>query len=104
VLGPSPRRNGSRDELYVVRRALILRDMLEKKAKSLINTDGVLGIHPEVLQKLLTVKYRHGARSMEAVLDMCRIVGKPTFGLADLPPDEQLDVHIELSGPASTPG
>jgi hypothetical protein len=43
---------------------------------------------------LLSANYQHGARSMEAVLDMCRIAGKPTFGLADLPPDEQLEVHI----------
>jgi hypothetical protein len=65
VLGPSPRPNDPNDALHVVRRALILRGMLEKKAKSLF-ADAVLGIHPEVLQKLLTANYRHGARSVKS--------------------------------------
>ena len=94
VLGPSPPRDDSADPLYVVRRALVLRDLLKNKGKSLFAGDD-LRIHPEVLKLLLSANYQHGARSLEAVLDMCRIAGKPTFGLADLPPDEQLELHIE---------
>ena len=93
ILGPSRPRGDSADALYVVRRALVLRDLLKNKGKNLFAGDD-LRIHPEVLKMLLSANYQHGARSMEAVLDMCRIAGKPTFGLADLPPDEQLEVHI----------
>jgi hypothetical protein len=86
VLGPS--RKNKEDELYILRRALVLRSLLQKRAPGIF-------VGEDVLDRLLNWEYQHGSRSMEAVLDMSRIAGKPSFGLADLPPDEQLALHIK---------
>jgi ATPase family associated with various cellular activities (AAA) len=91
VLGPT--KAGRSDHLYLIRRALILRGAIEKRSKSLFMGDR-LNINERVLEMLLRARYAHGARSIEAVLDMSRLAGKLAFGLADLPPKDQLDLHI----------
>lgn len=92
VLGPMA--VGTNDDLAIIRRALILRDNLERKAGQLV-VDKRMNVDDAVLTFLLDADYIYGARSMEAIIDMSQLAGKNLFRLADLPPVEQLDLHVK---------
>jgi len=85
------------DQLYMIRRAIVLRSMLERFAKQLIEKKtGRARIDPDVLRALIKVpKYKHGTRSMEAILDMSMLAGRNSFEQASLPPGEQLKLHVD---------
>lgn len=94
ILGVNPGETQGR--LYLIRRALLLRGMLQRKAPQLFDGRGHLRIDEGVLEALLKVsRYKHGARSLEAVLDMSRLSGRRVFEPAALPPAEQLRLHVE---------
>ncbi|OCK74102.1 hypothetical protein K432DRAFT_387008 [Lepidopterella palustris CBS 459.81] len=94
VLGPDcadPRT----DRMYPIRRALLLRALLERRAPSL-RVGERLTIDDAVLNGLLMVpNYRHGARSLEMVLAMSTISGKKEFERAALPSEAQLNLHVD---------
>ncbi|KAE8415501.1 hypothetical protein BDV36DRAFT_297995 [Aspergillus pseudocaelatus] len=91
VRGPDPDPDKKKDKTYPIRRALLLHELL--KQRNLGNADAV---DDALLNALLTVpKYRHGARSLEAILDMSRLSGKKRFERAALPPEDQLNLHVE---------
>ncbi len=85
-----------RDPAYLIRRAVILRGALERVAKHLVDEDsGRATVNASVLRGFLRVhQYRHGARSLEAVLTMSRLAGKRFFAAADLPRPELLRLHV----------
>ncbi|MCL2855067.1 MAG: hypothetical protein FWE21_05550 [Defluviitaleaceae bacterium] len=87
ILGPNPR--SENDKNYILRRALLLRSLCARKLKS---PDAV---SPSIIKAMLNVpKFHHGARSMEAILDMSRIengVWEP----AALPFHSQLTLHVD---------
>jgi hypothetical protein len=93
ILGPNQM---NRDDLtFVLRRALLLRALLQQKAPSLFH-DGRLDIDPGVLQAFLDVTtYVHGARSMESIVDMSALSGKLRYERSSLPPKHQLDLHVD---------
>jgi hypothetical protein len=94
ILGVNPGETQGR--LHLIRRALLLRGMLQRKAPQLFDGRGHLRIDGGVLEALLKVsRYKHGARSLEAVLDMSRLSGRRVFEPAALPPAEQLRLHVE---------
>ena len=85
VLGPNPL--GDDDHGYILRRALLLRSFCERKLTGRID--------PDVLRAMLIVpRYKHGARSMEAILDMSDLSGGD-FGPAGLPFVSQLAIHVD---------
>lgn len=90
VLGPNPKNEN--DKNYILRRALLLRSLCERK---LPMKDGKTHISPSIINALLLVsEYRHGARSMEAILDMSRTDSgalEPAF----LPVSSQLSLHVD---------
>lgn len=91
ILGVN-RREGIPDQSYVLRRALIIRSQLEQR--ELIGRTRRALVDKEFLRKLLEVgRYKHGARSITKVLEMC--VGAQ--GVLHLPPAEQLAMHIDDS-------
>ncbi len=93
ILGPNPQ--GKSDPYHVVRRAILLRSLLERNAKGLF-AHGHLDIDPGVLRALLRTKdYRHGARSLEAIIAMSRLSGKSTYERSSLPPEPQLNLHVD---------
>lgn len=93
ILGPNAQ--GPADEFSVVRRAILLRSMLERDARHLFDEDR-LTIDPGVLRAFLgTREFRHGARSMEAIIAMSRIAGRACFERSSLPPESQLDMHVD---------
>ena len=94
IRGPDP---GVDDRAYPIRRAFLLRSMLDRREKRLRLGEG-FNIDNSVLNALLTVgSYRHGARSMEAVLGMSALTGRQKFGAAALPPTEQLNSHVDAA-------
>ncbi|MHB8766014.1 MAG: RyR domain-containing protein, partial [Deferrisomatales bacterium] len=102
VMGPDRQpRPGDDDEAFLIRRALVLRAMLEQNPKTSALFDGgpgrgALRIDGGLLRALLGVgRYRHGIRSLEALLDMSRLAGKPRFDLSALPPRAQLALHVD---------
>ena len=93
ILGPDP--TGPDDRLFPIRRAFLLRALLQRHHPGLVSGDH-LTIEDGVLNALLTVPaYRHGVRSMEAILAMSTLAGRRRFGAADLPPQAQLSLHVD---------
>ncbi len=80
----------------IIRRAIILRGLMERR--QLIGKAGGLEtalIDPDVLYAMLTLdRYRHGARSMEAILQMCSPV-EGTIQKVSLPSRAQLNMHVD---------
>ena len=73
-----------------VRRAIVLRHLLDKRWPKLRDANGVFPIDSETVCKLLSnVHFVHGARSMEALLDMCRLT-KTEPKEVQLPQDNDL--------------
>lgn len=96
VLGPNARDVGE-DPYYVIRRAILVRSILERNAEALFD-DGLLRIDSGVLRALLqTGQYRHGARSLEAIVTMSRLSNKDAFERSCLPPEPQLDLHVDAA-------
>jgi len=88
VLGPNPA--GDADRFYLVRRAVLLRSLVTRKTPHIVGSAGDVRIDPGVLRALIKVpSYRHGARSMEAILDMSMLAGRDMFDQAALPPAAQ---------------
>jgi hypothetical protein len=86
---------GPDDKAYSLRRAFLLRSLLLRKAPQLADR-GMLKIDPAVLRAFLGVdRFIHGARSIEAIVDMSSLGGKSRFGRSSLPPREQLGLHVD---------
>ncbi|MBC8112832.1 MAG: AAA family ATPase, partial [Candidatus Saccharimonas sp.] len=94
ILGPNQQ---GEDPSFVLRRALVLRSMLERNtdAAGLFNSKQELQIDDGVLRALLLVsEYKHGTRSLESLLDMSQLEGKTRFDQYALPPRDQLLIHV----------
>ncbi len=87
------------DLYYLIRRAILLRALLLRYAPQLFHQekDGkVLEIDRGVLRAFLQARqYRHGARSMEAIVGMSLLLGKTKFERSSLPTESQLDLHVD---------
>jgi len=94
VLGPNPLKERD-DPHFTLRRAILLRSMLKRFAKKIDSPEG-LNIDSGILRALLeTTRYKHGARSMESIIAMCRLEGKASFERSALPAPSQLDLHVD---------
>ena len=101
IIGPN-RQTGREmrgDPFYVVRRAVVLRTIIQRKAPQLIRNDGgrkVVCIDPGLLHAFLrTKKYVHGIRSMEAIVLMSQLAGRTSFERSSLPSETQLNLHVD---------
>jgi len=104
IMGPNPRIIGKgsegqlEDKAFIIRRAKILRSLFVRssKTKELFDSDQkTLHIDEGVLRAFLKVpEYKHGIRSMEAIIQMSRLVNLKIFDKAALPPRNQLDLHV----------
>lgn len=93
---PDPAKPGARS--YLLRRAMIARSLFERNWSAL--RDQVdphrLSISEAVVRALIGVpEYKHGVRSLEAVLDMSMLEGRTSFDPAALPAPEQLEQHVD---------
>jgi hypothetical protein len=104
VLGPNPQEtvNASGDPYFILRRAILLRSLLGQNAPQLFEKGGGKGrlaIDPGVLRAFLEASfYRHGARSMEALILTSRLAGKAKFERSSLPSEGQLSLHVDTQG------
>lgn len=105
ILSPDPESGSDgrqvRDPYFIVRRALLLRSLLDRKAPHLFESNKddrrkVARISSGVLRGFLTIpSYKHGARSMEAIIDMSLLAGQTSFAASCLPTQTQLDLHVD---------
>ncbi len=100
IKGPNPSQPKG-DEVYVIRRALMLRSLIERSHPGLIDpSTKEVDIHPNVLHAFLHVGdglpgqgYRHGSRSMEAIVSLGRLHQCRRFGPSELPAAEVICQH-----------
>ncbi len=97
VLGPNPQLAEGRDDPYfIVRRALLLRSLFERLTPQLFDKNRILRIDTGIMRAFLRVEsYRHGSRSMEAIVAMSRLGNATHFNRSYLPPEEQLELHVD---------
>jgi hypothetical protein len=93
ILGPNP--VGDADKTWVLRRALLLRALLQRRAPQLVSS-GRISIDPGVLRAFLNVTaYLHGARSIESIIDMSAVSGRLRYERSALPAQHQLGLHVD---------
>jgi hypothetical protein len=97
IIGPNP--TDEYDQVYVIRRALMLRRILEEKEPTRFQaTDVEEWFQPELVRAMLKVSsYKHGVRSMRAAVDMCVPLcgAEGKYVAASLPTVPQLDMHVD---------
>lgn len=90
---------GEWEDVVKIRRAMLLRSLLEKHAKEILRTapgmvEGRASIQSDVVRRFVNEwKYLHGVRSMQAVIQSSRWIDGQ-FVLASLPADKQLNAHV----------
>ncbi len=95
VLGPNPRLVAGKadpgDVGYPIRRAIMLRVLADHFGSRRLEID------PGLLNAMLKVsEFKHGARSMETVIKLTTGNGKRTLMRSNLPPREQLNLHVDF--------
>lgn|GEM_PF-3089444 len=79
------------EHIYRIRRAVFLKYLLEKRLGKLKDL-----IAPTLAKAFLTIpRYKHGARSLEAILEMSTFPRDQPFTHSNLPPRDQLDMHVD---------
>jgi hypothetical protein len=82
-------------DLLALRRAVILRSILSRKAAQIFDDTKTARIDDRLIHAFLRIgSYEHGIRSMEAIVEMSR----PTNGrlqVASLPSRDQLRMHVD---------
>jgi hypothetical protein len=99
ILGPNCHGDDATDDpYYIIRRAILLRSILERNAPQLlheIRDKRTIDIDEGVLRAfLLTKEYKHGARSIEGIVLTSRLMGKNSFERSSLPTEAQLNLHV----------
>jgi len=92
------RDDNQRNDPYMIRRAFLLHSLLNKYERDL--TKGSLfQIDSEVLDFFLcgNTRFRHGARSMEALIDLSALTGRSSFDVSSLPPSHLREMHVEIN-------
>jgi hypothetical protein len=98
-----PNRQGPHDVAAPLRRALMLRSLVSTRAPQMLVADDAsceprLHIDAGLLRAFLQIgEYIHGARSMEAIVQMSSLAGKPRFERSSLPASQQLAVHVDAA-------
>ena len=94
IKGPNP--IDESDRFYMIRRALFLRFLLEKKAKNIFDKNKKCRIDPGVLRAMIKIpRYKHGIRSLEAIIEMSLLTERKSFEQASLPSAAQLELHVD---------
>ena len=87
---------GYNDQFYLIRRAMLFRNFIQRERAHLISGSGEMAINPELIPAFLKVKkYMHGVRSLEAIVLGSSLMGKRIFDQSSLPPRDQLRVHVD---------
>ncbi|KAK3111134.1 hypothetical protein LTR53_013916 [Teratosphaeriaceae sp. CCFEE 6253] len=90
-----PNQANAKDKTFPVRRAIMLRHLLAHAHPHLL-VHHRLRVEEGVLHALLLVpRYKHGLRSLEKILSTSRLAGRTRFDVAALPPEEQIQLHVD---------
>ena len=90
-----PNQTGAQDKMFPVRRAIMLRRILKQKHPHL-DVNGIMKVDDAVLHALLLVpSYKYGLRSLEKIVSTSRLSGRTNFDVSALPPEEQIQLHVE---------
>jgi hypothetical protein len=84
-------------QLKMFRRAVVLRSLLERHAECIIDPETKFAkIADPLIRGFLKVKeYKHGIRSMQAIIQMSWVSEMEGFTLSSLPPRPQLEMHVD---------
>lgn len=91
-----PEGDGDIEHIYMLRRAVFLKSKLEDRIGKL--GEGKLDrlLDENLAKAFLTVpRFKHGVRSMEAVIDMSSTKPGIPYNCSHLPPRDQLDMHVD---------
>lgn len=95
ILGPN-QTDKKWDQLFIIRRAMLLRSLLIRKAPYLINDNGEAQVDNGIIRALLKIpKFKHESRSMEAILEMSMLSGVKKWEQSHLPSKSQLKLHVD---------
>jgi hypothetical protein len=104
IKGPNPvarsdagssARSPERDVAHLIRRAILLRSVLERSFPHLIDASGSAAISASVIRGFLrAAMFYHSARSLEAIVSMSGIGSARHYGVAELPSSDLLDLHV----------
>ena len=82
------------DDLYLIRRALALRFLLAER-QSLFDIQ-LAKVDENMVNAFLYVpSYRHGARSMRMLVDLCCSRDSNTLAMSEMPPIHQLNMQVD---------
>ncbi len=84
------------DVAHVIRRAILLRSVIQRRCPHLIDpTTGRASVSSSVARAFLRVRrFHHGARSLEAIVNMSCLADRDFFGVAELPSPRLLQLHV----------
>ncbi|MHB8519875.1 MAG: P-loop NTPase family protein [Limisphaerales bacterium] len=83
---------------YILRRGILLRGIVRKKLDLKKEQKSEELLNQSVAKALLSVKrFKHGVRSLEAIIKMCSTRPGHPIGPSDLPSMDQLDMHVDAS-------
>jgi hypothetical protein len=95
IIGCNPREDSADDGFYKIRRALLLRSVLMDKVPQIVDAKKV-SIDKNVLRAFIKVKkYKHGVRSIHAIIEMSNLRNKKSFDASALPVFNQLNLHVD---------
>jgi hypothetical protein len=93
--GPNGNPNTIEDRMLAIRRAFLLNRCLVANARH-IKKGGRLQMDRGVLDAFLRVtRFRHGARSLDALVRMSNLNERQRYDLSSLPPDHILEMHVD---------
>jgi hypothetical protein len=106
VHGLNPVNSG--EPIPYIRRAILIHSLLKRHASNLANEEGI-NVEASLLNSLLEAKeYKHGARSIEAIIQMSSLRGIPTgtacrwLAAGVVKPRLPRELHIAAVGPPET--
>jgi hypothetical protein len=83
------------DRFYIIRRAVLLRALLLQQ-KNIVDKGRKIHVDEDFLRAFLVIpQYKHGARSISAIINMSMLSGRSRFEKAILPSPGQLNLHLD---------
>jgi len=84
------------DKHYLIRRAIVIRFLLQKNAGHIFDSQGKCHMDRGVLRAMIKAPYyKHGVRSIQAIIEMSVLAGRKSFEQAALPSKEQLKMNVD---------
>jgi hypothetical protein len=91
----APENANGADGVHELRRAILIRGLLERR-RLWRKGDKQMPLDEGLARAFLEVsRFRHGARSIEAILSMCSGESGRQLRVMDLPPADLLDMHVD---------